>query len=206
MKSAVSLPEVGSTIAPKQDLRSQLAEYLAQQPASKQTFHKWMRILEVASLAIPVAVFAVALYLSFAWKSVPAQAIATAWLSFPLSFALFLILFGLHAIGLRAFPRHPGRGSRRFVVPGLPCPRHEGEVAAAPGGWARLVGWGWGMIVIALVVAAFWGVFAWAAWTVNMALLTPLITVLGYALGIAIAGSIIFSIFRDIYRRITRSR
>ncbi|MCX6032216.1 MAG: hypothetical protein NT169_23345 [Chloroflexi bacterium] len=203
MKSTVSLPEVGSQAEPKQDLRSQLAEYVAQQPASKQSFHKWMQILETASLAIPVAVFAVALYLSFAWKTVPTQAIPAAWLSFPLSFAPFLILVGLHAIGLRAFPPTHLLGKTMRIY--LPVPGQVDKMVPLRVG-GKAVAWGWGTVVAALVIGAFWGVFAWAVWTVNVALLTPLITFLGYALGIAIAGSIIFSIFRDIYRRITRFR
>lgn len=206
MNGTVNIPEDGTKTEPVQDLRSQLAGYVAQQPASKQSFHKWMRILEWASLAIPVGVFALALYLSIAWKSVPTHAIPTAWLAFPASFAPYLILFGLHAVGLRAYPpTGPMAGSFVFIVPGLPANalREKRELFRVDG---PAVAWGWGTVVLGLILCAFWGVFAWAAWTINMALLTPLITFLGYALGIAIAGSIIFSIFRDIYRRITRSR
>ncbi len=203
MKSTVSVPQGGMKTAPAQDLRSQLAEYVAQQPASKQSFHKWMQILEWASLALPVGVFAVALYLSFAWKSVPAQAIATAWLCFPLSFMPLVLLSGLHAVGLRAYPPNGLLGKTIHIS--VPVPGRVEKMAPLRVE-GKAVAWGWGTVVAALVIGAFWGVFAWAAWTVNMALLTPLITFLGYALGIAIAGSIVFSIFRDIYRRITRSR
>jgi hypothetical protein len=92
MNSAVSLSETGSTVGLKPNLRAQLAEYVAQQPPAKQSFHKWMRILEWVSLALPVGVFAVALYLSFTWKSVPGQAIAAAWFCFPVSLTPFFLL------------------------------------------------------------------------------------------------------------------
>ena len=140
MKSAVSVPEAGTRAEPKQDLRSQLAEYVAQQPASKQTFHKWMGILEMASLAIPVGVFAIALYLSFSWKSRPDPCDPAAWLCFPLSFTPFLILVGLHAVGLRAFPpngadvAHSSSSCRAYPPPPVDWARELLFRVGRPGG------------------------------------------------------------------------
>jgi hypothetical protein len=204
MNSAVGISEAGSQSAPKQDLRAQLAEYVAQQSAPKQSFHKWMRILEWVSLALPVGVIAIALYLSFAWQSVPGQAIATAWLCFPLSLTPLILLSGLHAIILGAYPPNNLLGKTMRISISVPGQEVDKLVPLRVG--SKAAAWGWGTIVLALVIGAFWGVIAWAAWTVNLALLTPLITFLGYVLGIAIAGSILFALFRDISRRIARSR
>jgi hypothetical protein len=181
-----------------QNLRSQLAEYVAQQPASKQAFHKWMRIAELASLAIPVAVFAVALYLSFAWKSVPVKAIPTAWLCFPLSFAPFLILVGVHAIILRAFPPTGllTRGTLQVYAP--PAGQLVRTLQLRVG--RKGVAWGWGVVVTALVVGAFWGAFAWAVWSYNPALTAAYIQILATLLGIMIAVSIVVSIVQKLLR------
>ncbi len=203
MKSAAGVLDVGYTNEPRHDIRAQLAEYVAQQPASKQSFHKWMRFVEWVSLALPAAVFAIALYLSITWKIVSAQTIAAAWLCFPLSFTPLLILIGLHTIGLQAWPPTTFLGKTMRVY--FPLLRAPSRTQPLRTGQPAVV-WGWGAIAVALITGAFWGVFAWAAWTVNLAMLTPLITLLGYALGIAIAGSILFAIFSDIYRRTTRSR
>ncbi len=188
---------------PAQDLRSQLAEYVAQQPASKQTFHKWMGILELASLVLPVAVFAIALYLSFAWKSIPAQAIPAAWFCFPLSFTPFLILVGLHAIGLRAYPPTGLLAKTMRVYPPPLGQLFKTLMLRVEG---RAVKWGWGTIAAALVYGAFWGIFAYAAWTVNWALLSPLITFLAIVMTATIVGSILYGIFRGLFRSVTRSR
>ena len=87
----------------RQEVKAQLAHHLAQQSESKQVFHKWMKVLEVVGLAIIAATFAVALYLSINWATVPQIAIPTAWFAFPVSFAPLMILIGVHSIGLRAF-------------------------------------------------------------------------------------------------------
>jgi len=196
MKSTVSVPEGGMKTEPVQDLQSQLAEYVAQLPASKQSFHKWMRIAELVSLALPAGVFAIALYLSFAWRTVPAQAIATAWFCFPLSFTPTLILIGLHGIGLRAWPPTGllGKTMRIFfpltgVDKTLPL-RVEGQAVA----------WGWGTVVMALISGAFWGVFAWAVWNANMAQIGVLTQVLGTLLAVIIVAKIVLSIFQKLFR------
>jgi len=198
MKSTISVPEGGTKSEPVQNLRSQLAEYVAQQPASKQTFHKWMRIAEVASLAIPVAVFAVALYVSINWKAVPQTAIPTAWLCLPASVTPFLIIVGVHAVGLRAFPPTGLLGNPLRVAYPIPGGQVSKMLPLRVGRQALV--WGWGLVVMALISGAFWGVFAYAAWTVNLAMLEPLIRILASVVGVGIAVSILYSIFRSIFR------
>jgi hypothetical protein len=202
MKGQVSVP--GPVAESKQDLRSQLAEYVAQQPAAKQSFHKWMQIAELASLAIPIAVFAVALYVSINWKAVPQTAIATAWLCLPASIAPFLILVGVHAIVLRAFPPTGLLGNPLRVA--YPLPGGQGVKMQPLRVGRQALGWGWGLVVMALIIGAFWVVFAYAAWTVNLAMLEPLIRILAGVVGVGIAVSITVSILYSLYRSIFRPR
>ena len=197
MNSTVSVSKAGMT-APAHDLRAQLAAYVAQQPQEKQSFHKGMRIAEWVSLALPVAAFAVALYLSFAWKTVAAQMIPTAWFCFPLSLTPFLILVGLHGIGLRAWPPTSLFGSTMRVS--FPMTGQDKTLPLRVGG--KAVAWGWGTIVIAFLVAAFWGALIWIVQTRNLALLEPVLKVFGAGLGVLIVGRILLSI----YQNITRSR
>ena len=196
MKSTVRVLEGGMQIEPVQDLPSQLEEYVVQQPASKQSFHKSMRILEWVSLALPVGVFAVALYLSFAWRTVPAQAIPTAWFCFPLSFTPFLILVGLHGIGLRAWPPTGLLGKTMRVF--LPLTGIDKTLPLRVGGQA--VAWGWGTVALALISGVFWGMFAQAVWNASMAQIGVLTQVLGTLLAVIIVAKIVLSIFQKLFR------
>jgi hypothetical protein len=197
MKSTLGIHTVGTTAEAKQDLRAQLAAYVAQQPASRQTFHKGMQIAEWLAVALIVAVFAVALYVSFNWASVPQVAIPTAWFCLPLSAALLAFLIGVHAIVLRAYPPTSLMGTQmRVYVPlagkhGEPMPLQVGRDAVA---------WGCAFVVIALFDAVFFGLFAYAAWTVNMAILEPMIRILSTTLGIALVVAILYSVYRAIVR------
>ena len=124
------------------------------------------------------------------------------WFCFPISFTPFVILVGLHAIVLRAFPPTTLPLFSSIFLPGFP----RGAMPGMPGKKQQLrvehqaVAWGWGLIVTALVVAAFWGAFIWAVWTFNMAMLEPLINILGVMLGVVIAVSILHSLYRSIFR------
>ena len=175
----------------------QLAQYVAQQPASKQAFHRWMKGLEVASLVIFAAVFILAMVVSINWTNVPPQAIPTAWFAFVGSFTLTIVLVGLHAVILGAFPPVVGlqaamlRASSPIKVPGKQSKFVTGRKA---------MGQGWGLVVLGLIVGAFFAVFAWSAWTVNWVILTPMITVLGVLMGVGIAVSILFTMFQKIFK------
>ena len=202
MKGQVSVP--GPVAESPQDLRSQLAEYVAQQPAAKRSFHQWMQMAELASLAIPVVVFAIALYVSINWQTVPQTAIPTAWLCLPASIAPFLLLVGVHAIVLRVFPPTGLLGNTLRLS--YPIPGGQGVKMQSLRVGRRAVGWGSGFVVLALIVAAFWGLFAYATWTVNLAMLEPLIRILASVVGVGIAASIAVSILYSLYRSIFRSR
>jgi hypothetical protein len=186
----------------REQQRLQLAEYVAQQPPSRQAFHRWMKALEIASLVIVAALFILALVLSFNWKNVQTQAIPTAWFVFAGSLSLTMLLVGLHAVILQAFPPVGGLRSSiaRSYAPFSAAARQSKFVTGR-----AATNLGWGTVVLALVTAAFWGVFAYAAWTLNLAILAPMITFLGVLLGVTIAASIIYSLIRSIYRSLSHS-
>jgi hypothetical protein len=173
----------GEASMTRQEVKAQLAHHLAQQPESKQVFHKWMKVLEVVGLVIIAATFAVALYLSINWATVPQMAIPTAWFAFPVSFAPLMILIGVHSIGLRAF------------LPIVPLGKSQQFVTGSKAVWS-----GAGLIVTALLVGAFWGAFAWVMWSGDMALIGTYTRILGTGVGIAIAVAIVGSLFRQIFR------
>jgi len=187
----------------KEQLKLQLAQYVEQQPASKQAFHRWMKGLEVASLVIVTAVFILAMYVSINWTNVPTQAIPTAWFAFVGSFTITIVLVGLHAAILRAFPPIVGlqaamvRASSPIKVPGKQSKFVTGRKA---------VGQGWELVVLGVVVGAFWGLIAYATWTVNWAMLTPLIAILGVVMGVGIAISILFTMVYTTFQKIFKSR
>jgi hypothetical protein len=173
----------------RQEIKAQLAQHVAQQPAWKRAFDKWMKVLEIAGLVLIVGVFAVAMYVSINHTAVTGTVIAIAWFALPVSFAPLMILLGVHAIGLRAF--YP------IVLPGKPEQFATGSKAV----WS-----GAGLIAIALLVAAFWGGLGWAVWSGDMALIGSYVRVLGTAMGVAIAGGIVIGMLSGLYKQFVRPR
>ncbi len=165
----------------KENFKFQLAQYLGQQPESTQSFHRWMKRLEVAGMGIIAAAFLVALYVSIAWKSVNPIVIPIAWFVFAASAAPALIFLGLDAIILRAFPPviWPGK-TPKFIT---------GSGAVWTGG---------AFILLALIAAAFWGYFAYAVGTLNFALIAPLATILGVVMGVVIVVQLIYTTYKKI--------
>ena len=62
------------------------------------------------------------------------------------------------------------------------------------------------LILVALIVGTFFALFAWAAWTVNWAFLTPMINISGTALGIIIAVGIVGGMILKTYQKLSKSR
>lgn len=202
MINTASVQEGGSKKAVKEQLKLQLAQYVAEQPESRQAFHRLMKGLEITSLGFVIALFIIALYVSIDWTSVPPQAIPTAWFAFVGSFSLTIVLVGLHAIILQAFP--PVGGLQYSMVHGYSPIRVPGKQSRFVTGREAVIK-GWGVVVMGLIAGAFWAVFGYASWTINMAILTPMITILAYVLGIGIAASIVISIFQAIFKSVTRT-
>ena len=185
----VSVLKAGSESITKQVFKAKLAQYVAQQPQSKQAFHKWMKILEVASLAIIAGAFTVAIYVSINHTAMPGTTIAAAWFGFPVSVVPLVILVGLHTIVLRA--------SVPSVLSGKPREFVTGSKAV----WS-----GWGLIATALTVGAFWGTLAWAVWSFDMALIGSYARIIGTMLGVVIPASIILGLISGFYKQFVRPR
>jgi hypothetical protein len=61
---------------------------------------------------------------------------------------------------------------------------------------------GLGFAVTMLLVAAFWGTFAWGTWTANWSIVIPMITILAVVAGVGA----VFALVSDLYKRFFRSR
>ena len=183
MKAESRVQEARGAGEAKSDAKEQMARYLAQQPQSKRTFDRVMKVLELGGLALVAGYVAWAIYASINW-SVQRDIVAV-WFAFPVSVVILLVLVGIHAAGLGAFPP--------VIVPGGPQEFVTGSKA---------VGTGLGLAVTILIVGTFWGGFAYGIWTENLAMLMPLVGVVAAVVGV---GAII-AIISDLYRRFFRSR
>lgn len=167
----------------REQLKLQIGAYLAQQPGSTQALHRWMKRLEVVGLGITLAIFLMALYVSFAWKSTPGNLIAVAWFVFAASAGLPMALVGIHTLLLKAFPP--------VVLPSKPQRFVTGSAAVLPGV---------GFILMALAISLFWGYFAYTVGTFNLAMLEPLTRILGTAVSAVIVIGILLSIAQKIVK------
>jgi len=160
-----------------------------------------MKVLESISFGIIITVFIIALVLSFMWKSIRVEAIPTAWLLLPVSASILMLLIGVHALVLRAFPPS-GLFTTLQRGSSIHLPRKsQGFVTGKAAEFTA-----WGLILLGLIAGAFFAVFAWSAWTVNWAILTPMITVLGVLMGVVIAVSIVGGMILSIYQKVFKSR
>ncbi len=183
MKAESMVQEAGGAGEAKQHAREQMARYLEQQPQSKRTFDKVMKVLELGGLALVTGYVAWAIYVSINWSV--AREIAAVWIACPTILSVLLALVGIHAAGLRAFPP--------VIVPGGPQEFVTGSKA---------VGQGLGLAVTVLIAGAFWGAFAYGLWTENLAMLMPLV---GVVTAMVVVG-VIIALISDLYRRFFRSR
>ncbi len=165
----------------REHLKAQLAEYLAGQSESTQSTHKWMKRVDAAGMGIVIAVFAVALYGSFTWQSVNPTMIPIAWFSFATSLSLMVILSGLHGILIRAYPP--------VIFPG----KVQKFVSGSGAVWI-----GAASIVGGLFMAGLWVAFACSTATFNLAMIAPLMNILGVVMTMAIIVSIIFAVYQKI--------
>jgi hypothetical protein len=185
MNATVNAKEIKTNKEVREYLQLQIAQYVEQQPESKQAFHKWMKRLEAVGVGVILVAFSTALYISIAWKSVDPIVIPIAWFGFAASASPLFMLVGLHTIVLKAFPP--------IVLPGSKQKFVTGGGAVWPG---------WGYVVLALALVAFWGFFAYAVATQNWALLTPLIGFLGIAMSVMIVVGMLLATIQ----KLTKSR
>jgi hypothetical protein len=183
MKAESRVLEARGAGEDKPDAKEQMARYLEQQSGSVRKFDRVMKVLELGGLALVAGYLAWAIYVSINWSV--QREIAAVWIAFPVSVVVLLVLVGIHAAGLGAFPP--------VIVPGGPQEFVTGSKA---------VDMGLGLAVTILIVGAFWGAFAYGIWTENWAILKPLTQVVGVVVGV---GAVI-ALISDLRRRFFRSR
>ena len=165
----------------REHLKAQLAEYLTGQSESTQSIHKWMKRVDAAGLGIVIAVFAVALYGSFTWTSVNPTMIPVAWFAFATCLSLMVVLFGLHATLIRAYPP--------VILPG----KVQKFVSGSGAVWIGVAS-----IVGGLIMAGLWVAFAYSTATFNMTMLEPLIRLFSGVVGVVMTVSILYAMFQKI--------
>ena len=183
MNQTATFQGVGTKKEAREQIKLEFAQYLEQQPETSRIFHRWMKRFEWASLGIMLAVFIVAMVVSFNWKNVPQISIPVAWFFYAASLTPTMLLVGLHAIVLRAVP------------PAILPNKTQKLVTGRKALWAGL-----GLILLGLIAGAFWGFMAYATWTLNWAMLIPLINILGITFGYGIAISILYSMIYKIFK------
>ncbi len=183
MTAEKTVQEAGTGSETRAGLREQLAQHLAQQSESRRTFDKFMKVLEVAGLALIAGHLAWAIYVSINWSET--GNIVAVWMSLPVTVAFLMVLAGVHGAGIRAF--FP------VIVPGSSFPFVTGSKA---------VGMGLGAVLVALVAGAFWGAFAWGIWAEDWSILEPLTRVMAVVVG----AGVMIALLSELYRRLVRSR
>jgi hypothetical protein len=194
MNSTASFQNSTTDKPSSEQLKAQLASHLEGQPENIRTFHRTMNVLEGISFGLMIIIFITALVLSFMWKTIPVAAIPTAWFLLPVGAAISTLLLAVHTLVLKASPPSSltvFRSGSPIRVPGKPQGFVTGKAAVVQA---------WILILVGLVVGAFFAIFAWAAWTVNWAILTPMITILGVLMGVGIAFSILFNMAQKIFK------
>jgi TRAP-type C4-dicarboxylate transport system permease small subunit len=184
-----------------EQLKTQLTAYLDGQPENIRSFHRVMKVLESITLGIMIIIFVTALVLSLMWKTIPVSAIPAAWFLLPASASILMLFIAVHSLVLHAYP--PSRLYSIFQS-GSPL-RQFGKYQQFVTGKAADIQ-ACVLILIALIVGAFFAIIAWASWTVNWAILTPMITILGTLIGIVIAVGIVGGMILKTYQKLSKSR
>jgi hypothetical protein len=184
-----------------QQLKTQLASYLEEQPENIQSFHRVMKVLESIALGIIIMIFITALVLSFMWKTIPVGAIPAAWFLLPASAAGLMLLIAVHTLILHAYPPSSLYSIYQGGSPARLFGKYQHFVTGKAADTQALL-----LILVALIVGAFFAIFAWASWTVNWAILTPMINISGVALGVVIAVGIVGGMILKTYQKLSKSR
>ncbi|OGN89429.1 MAG: hypothetical protein A2Y88_04665 [Chloroflexi bacterium RBG_13_48_10] len=184
-----------------QQLKTQLASYLEEQPENIRSFHRVMKVLESIALCIMIVIFITAFVLSFMWKTIPVGAIPAAWFLLPTSAAGLMLLIAVHSLILHAYPPSGLYSIYQGGAPARLFGRNQHFVTGKAARTHALI-----LILVALIVGAFFAIFAWASWTINWALLTPMINISGTALGVVIAVGIVGGMLLKTYQKLSKSR
>jgi hypothetical protein len=177
---------IGKGIGGKRTAQSEAArtQYLAHLPEDRLALHRLMKVLEVGGLAVIAAALSAAMYVSINYRQVAPITIATAWFAFPVSLTPLMILLGAHAIAVGAYFPVSVPGTRQRFVTG-----------------SSAVWLGAGQVVTGLATALFWGAFAWAVRTGNVASIGIYVRVLCAVMAVSIMVSFAVSIVGKLVRR-----
>ena len=196
-----SLQNVATQNISSQQLKTQLASYLEEQPENIRSFHRVMKVLESIALSIMIIIFITALVLSFMWKTIPVGAIPTVWFLLPASAAVLMLLIAVHTLSLHAYPPSSLYNIYQGGSPARLFGKNQQFVTGKAADTQALI-----LILVALIVGVFFAIFAWASWTVNWTILTPMIYISGVALGIVIAVGIVGGMILKTYQKLSKSR
>jgi hypothetical protein len=195
-----TLDNVATHNISSQQLKTQLANYLEEQPENIRSLHRVMNILESITLSIVIVIFITALVLSFMWKTIPVAAIPAAWFLLPTSTAVLMLLIAVHSLCLHAYPPSGLYNIYQGGSPARMLGKYQQFVTGKAADTQAII-----LILTAVIVGAFFAIFAWASWTVNWAILTPMINISGAALGIAIAVGIVGGMILKTYQKLHKS-
>lgn len=120
MKEATTVQPEATLADSRQEANARLAEYVEQQPKSVQTAHTVLSVLMAVGVVLVIGLFIVALYVSFTWKSYGELAVPRWWMAWGVSVGLWLVVFGLDILILKADPPYimPGTGPSRDKASG----------------------------------------------------------------------------------------
>jgi hypothetical protein len=184
-----------------QKLKTQLASYLEEQPENIRSFHRVFKVLESIALSIMIIIFITALVFSFMWKTIPAGTISAAWFLLPVSAAGLMLLIAGHSLSLHAYPPSSLYSIYQGGSPARLFGKYQQFVTGKAADTQALI-----LILVALIVGVFFAFFAWASWTVNWTILTPMINISGVAMGIVIAIGIVSGMITKTYQKLSKSR
>ena len=153
---------------------------------SQQTFHRWMKRFQAATVGLAVGIFVTALWVSIHWKEAVPFEIVFWWMLFALSGIPLTICVGLDIIFARGavIPMRWGNGPKQLVTV-------TGRMAVFTGLGIIAAALAWGAFVLALMAATF---------TYNWDLLRVTLSIFGVALSVVIVLKVFSSLVRDISR------
>ena len=120
MKEAATVQPEVTPAESRQAANARLAEYVEQQPKSIQTAHIVLSVLLAVGVVLVIGLFIVALYVSFTWKAYGELAVPRWWMAWGVSVGLWLVVYGLDILILKANPPYvmPGTGPSRDKASG----------------------------------------------------------------------------------------
>ena len=149
---------------------SELDRYIEKQPASIQTAHKLMLVLEGVCAILYIGLFIVAIYVSVTWKTHGELAVPRWWMASQVCVGLLLVIVGLHTLVVKAYSPTPP-GTKDSIVTGREAVRQA-----------------WKPLGLGILWAAAWGgmyLFIVLSGADPLATFIPFVVIVSIGLGIA---------------------